>query len=146
MSSLIVVLIGVIGGVAGALQSGSLGVMEEKVGTLASTFVTYGLGGLAVGVAMVVFGGSRFAELREVPWWAFSAGLMGLIVVATLGITIARLGIGAGLTLFTASTLIVGAIIDHHGLMGEARTLDARKLAGFALVVFGTWLVVGIEA
>jgi transporter family-2 protein len=146
MSSLIVVLIGVIGGVAGALQSGSLGVMEEKVGTLASTFVTYGLGGLAVGVAMVVFGGSRFAELREVPWWAFSAGLMGLIVVATLGITIARLGIGAGLTLFTASTLIVGAIIDHYGLMGEARTLDARKLAGFALVVFGTWLVVGIEA
>lgn len=146
MSALVVVLIGVLGGVAGAIQSGSLGVMEQRVGTLASTFVTYGLGGLAVGIAMAVFGGSRFADLEDIPWWAFSAGLMGLVVVATLGITISRLGIGAGLTLFTASTLIVGALIDHFGLMGEARSLDARKLAGFALVVFGTWLVVGIEA
>jgi len=146
MSALVVVLIGVLGGIAGAIQSGSLGVMEQRVGTLASTFVTYGLGGLAVGLLMAVFGGARFSQLDEIPWWAFSAGIMGLVVVATLGVTISRLGIGAGLTLFTASTLIVGAIIDHYGLMGEARSLDARKLAGFAFVVLGTWLVVGIEA
>lgn len=146
MSAYIVVLIGVTGGLAGALQSGALGVMEEKAGTLASTFVTYGLGGLAVGVVMVVFGSSRFADLRDVPWWAFSAGLMGLVVVASLGITVSRLGLGAGLTLFTASTLILGALIDHFGWIGEARPLDPRRLAGFALVVFGTWLVTGVEA
>ena len=146
MSTLVVVLIGVLGGIAGAIQSGSLGVMEERVGTLASTFVTYGLGGLVVGLAMVAFGGGRLSELDEIPWWAFTAGIMGLFVVATLGVTISRLGIGAGLTLFTASTLFVGALLDHYGLMGEARSLDARKLGGFALVVLGTWLVVGIEA
>jgi len=146
MSAFIVVLIGVAGGLAGALQSGALGVMEEKAGTLASTFVTYGLGGLAVGVVMVVFGSSRFADLQEVPWWAFSAGLMGLVVVASLGITVSRLGLGAGLTLFTASTLILGALIDHFGWISDARPLDARRLAGFALVVFGTWLVTGVEA
>lgn len=146
MSTFIVVLIGVAGGLAGALQSGALGVMEEKAGTLASTFVTYGLGGLAVGVVMVVFGSSRFADLKEVPWWAFSAGLMGLVVVASLGITVSRLGLGAGLTLFTASTLILGALIDHFGWISDARPLDPRRLAGFALVVLGTWLVTGVEA
>jgi transporter family-2 protein len=146
MSAVIVVLLGIIGGLAGALQSGALGVMEERAGTVAGTFVTYGLGGLAAGVIMVIFGSSRFADLKEIPWWAFGAGLLGLVVVATLGITVSRLGLGAGLTLFTASTIILGSTIDHFGLLADPRPLDARKLAGFALVVFGTWLVVGLEA
>ena len=145
MNTFVVVLVGLIGGLAGAIQSGALGAMEERVGTLASTFVTYGLGGMAAGVAMIIFGQSKLADLRDLPIWTFSAGLMGLVVVASLGITVSRLGLGAGLTLFTASTLLLGALIDHFGLITEARPLDSRKLAGFALVIVGTWLVVGGE-
>ena len=57
MTLIVVVLIAVLGGLAGALQSQMLGVMEERVGTLASTFVTYAGGGLAVTILMVVFQG-----------------------------------------------------------------------------------------
>ena len=112
------------------------------MGTLASTFITYGGGGLAITVLMLVFQGSRMAELRELPWWAFSAGLMGLVVVASLGISVARLGLGAGLTLFTGATLVLGAIIEHLGWFGGGRALDAPRLLGIALVISGTWLVV----
>lgn len=143
MSLFLVVLLGVIGGLAGAVQSQFLGVMEERVGTLASTFVTYGGGGLAIGVLMIALRGGRFSELREIPWWAFTAGLMGLIVVASLGITVSRLGLGAGLTLFTGATLILAALIDNAGLFDEPTPLTGRRLAGIAMVVFGTWLVVG---
>ena len=96
MTTLVVVLVGIVGGLAGAIQSGALG-----------------------------------------------AGIMGLVVVASLGITVSRLGLGAGLTLFTASTLLLGALIDHFGWTNTARPLDIRGLAGFALVILGTWLVVG---
>ncbi len=143
MSTLVVVLMGLIGGLAGAIQSQFLGVMEERVGTLASTFVTYGGGGLAIGLLMVALRGGRFSDLREIPWWAFTAGLMGLVVVASLGITVARLGLGAGLTLFTGATLILAAVIDNAGLFDDPHPLTGRRLAGIALVVFGTWLVVG---
>ena len=47
MSMLLVVLIGIAGGLAGALQGQFLGLMEDRVGTLTSTFITYGGGGLA---------------------------------------------------------------------------------------------------
>ena len=137
------VLVGVVGGLAGALQSQFLGIMEERAGTLASIFITYGGGGLAVGLLMLAMQGSRLSDLKDVPWWAMTAGLMGLVIVASLGITVARLGLGSGLTLFTGSTLVLAAIIDHYGLFVDARPLDARRLAGVALVVFGTWLVVG---
>lgn len=142
MSMLLVLLVGLAGGLAGALQSQSLGVMQDKAGTLASTFVTYAGGGLAVGMLMVAMGGARLSDLREVPWWAFTSGLMGLVVVASLGITVSNLGLGSGLTLFTGATLILAAVIDHLGLFTDAHTLGARRLAGIAFVIFGTWLVV----
>jgi bacterial/archaeal transporter family-2 protein len=142
MTLIVVVLIAVLGGLAGALQSQFLGVMEGRVGTLASTFVTYAGGGLAVALLMVVFQGNRLSELRELPWWVFGAGLMGLVVVASLGVSVANLGLGAGLTLFTAATLILGALIEHFGWFGDGRSLDAMRVVGMALVIGGTWLVV----
>ncbi len=145
MSTLLVVLAGVVGGLAGALQSQSLGVMEGRAGTLASTFVTYGGGGLAIGLVMLSMRGARLTDLKAVPWWAFTAGLMGLVIVASLGLTVSRLGLGAGLTLFTGATLAFAATIDHFGWFADPHPLDARRLAGLALVVFGTWLVVGAD-
>lgn len=137
-----VILVGVIGGLAGAIQAQFLGVMEQRVGTLASTFVTYGGGGLAIGLLMVALRGGRIAELKDLPWWLFTAGLMGLVVVAALGMTVNRLGLGAGLTLFTAAVLILGAALEHLGWFAEVRTMDGARALGIALVILGTWLVV----
>jgi len=142
MSVLLVVVIAVLGGLAGALQSQMLGVMEERVGTLASTFVTYAGGGLAVTILMLVFQGSRLSELRTLPWWVYGAGIMGLVVVASLGVSVANLGLAAGLTLFTAAILVLGAVIEHFGWFGDGRSFDLIRLLGIALVIGGTWLVV----
>lgn len=139
-----VVLVGILGGLAGAFQSQFLGIMEEKVGALSSTFATYAGGGIAITVLWLALKGTKFSEFKEVPWWALTAGLMGLIVIASLGITVARLGLGAGLTLFTGATLVIAAVIEHFGIMGDARPIDAGRLFGIAMVIFGTWLVVRV--
>lgn len=143
MARWVVVVAGILGGLAGALQSQFLGVMENRAGTLASTFITYGGGGLAIGLMMLAFGGGKWSELKDIPWWAFTAGLMGLLIVATLGITVSRLGLGAGITLFTGATLVTGALLDHFGWFSSANTLDPRRLTGIAIIILGTWLVVG---
>jgi transporter family-2 protein len=142
MSLAVVIVVAVLGGLAGALQSQFLGVMEQRVGTLASTFVTYGGGGLAVTILMLAFQSGKLSELRTLPWWAFTAGLMGLVVVSSLGVSVSRLGLGAGLTLFTGATLILGALIEHFGWFAEARLIDGPRAFGIAMVIFGTWLVV----
>lgn len=53
MNMLLVVLFGIAGGLAGALKAQFLGIMEDRAGTLASTFITYGSGGLIIGFVMV---------------------------------------------------------------------------------------------
>ena len=45
-------------------------------------------------------------------------GIMGLVVVASLGVSVANLGLAAGLTLFTAAILVLGALIEHFGWFG----------------------------
>jgi transporter family-2 protein len=142
MSLLWVVLIAIAGGLAGALQSQFLGIMEQRVGILASTFVTYGGGGLAIAILMVAIQGERIPQLRELPWWTLTAGLLGLVVVASLGIAVSRLGLGAGLTLFTGATLVLGALIEHFGWFSASRPLDLPRILGVSLVILGTWLVV----
>ena len=143
MSSFIVILVGVVGGLAAAIQSGALSIMENKVGTLAGTFVTYGLGGLVVGLVMLLFGRSRLSGLGGLPWWVYGAGIMGLVIVSSLGITTSRFGLATGLTLFTAASLVFGALIDQFGILGEVRQIDVAKLAGLSLVIVGTWLTIG---
>ena len=142
---ILVVLVGVIGGLAGAIQGQLLGIMEDKAGTLISTFITYAGGGLAATLMVLAVGGARLSDLKDVPWWAYTAGLAGLVVVSSLGITVSTLGLGAGLTLFTGASIAIGALIDNLGLFGDAHSLDARRLGGIALVILGTWLVVGTD-
>lgn len=143
MSTFVVILIGAAGGLAAAIQSGAQAVMEERVGTLAGTFVTYGLGGLVIGLTMLLFGRSRLSDLTTLPWWVYIAGIMGLVIVSSLGITTARFGLAAGLTLFTAAALVFGAVIDQFGLLGDVRQIDITKAGGLLLVIVGTWLTVG---
>jgi uncharacterized membrane protein YdcZ (DUF606 family) len=143
MSTFIVILVGAAGGLAAAIQSQAQAVMEERVGTLAGTFVTYGLGGLVIALAMLLFGRSRLSDVTGLPLWVYGAGIMGLVIVSSLGITTARFGLAAGLTLFTAAALVFGAAIDQFGLLGEARHIDITKGAGLLLVIVGTWLTVG---
>jgi transporter family-2 protein len=142
MSTFIVILVGAAGGLAAAIQSQAQAVMEERVGTLAGTFVTYGLGGLVIALAMLLFGRSRLSDVTGLPLWVYGAGIMGLVIVSSLGITTARFGLAAGLTLFTAAALVFGAAIDHFGLLGEVRHIDITKGAGLLLVIVGTWLTV----
>ncbi len=142
MNMVWVIVVAVLGALAGALQSQFLGIMEQRVGTLASTFITYGGGGLAIAILMFALQGSRISELKTLPWWVFTAGLMGLVIVASLGISVSRLGLGAGLTLYMGATLVLGAVIEHFGWFADPRSIDGPRLLGIAMVVFGTWLVV----
>jgi transporter family-2 protein len=54
-----------------------------------------------------------------------------------------RLGLVTAFTLLVAAQFIVGALLDHFGLLGaEVRELDPRKIAGMLIMLLGVWLTV----
>jgi transporter family-2 protein len=137
------IIIAAIGGIAVAFQAQLMALMDKQIGTLESVFITYGGGGLLIGLIMLLSRGGNLAAWQTVPGYALSAGALGLVIVGTIGYGTARLGLVAAMTIIIAAQFVSGAVIDHFGLMGaNLKPFDLYRLCGIGLMLLGTWLVV----
>ena len=137
------IILAVIGGITVALQGQFMGLMDKNIGTLESVFITYVSGGIIAALAMLASRGGNLRAFQAVPWYALSSGLVGLIIIGSIGYTVPRLGLSKAFTIIVTSQFLVAAILDHYGLLGAAvRPMDLSRLAGMALLVGGVWLIV----
>lgn len=140
---LALVLVAVVAGVAVVLQAQFMGVMDQQIGTLESVFITYGSGGLLVGLTMLLLRGGNLAEWRSVPPYVMITGILGLIIVGTIGYVTPRLGLVTAFTILIATQFLLGGVIDHFGWFGaEIRPLDFTKLLGVGVLMLGVWLII----
>ena len=138
-----VILIAAIGGIAVTLQAQFLGLMDKNIGTLESMFITYGTGGLLIVFAMLVNNGGNLSNLGSVPWYSYSTGVLGLIIIGTIGYSTPRLGLVTTLTILVAAQFIVGALLDHFGILGaDLRPLNLTRLGGIGVMLLGVWLII----
>jgi transporter family-2 protein len=142
MRSGLVVVAAVLCGVAVAVQAQFTGVMQRLMGTLESTFITYFSGGVVKRLVMIQAPGGSHGAATGLPWYVYGAGLLGLVIIGTLSLSVGDLGLVPALVLITVSQFVVGAIINHFGLLGATvDPIDLGKVAGFALLGVGTYLV-----
>ena len=140
---ILLIIIAAVGGIAVTLQAQFMGLMDKRIGTLESMFITYASGGLLIGLAMLANRGRNLAAWGSVPWYALTAGLLGLIIVGTIGYSTPRLGLVTAFTIIVASQFIVGALLDHFGILGaDFRPLDLTRLAGIGVMLLGVWLII----
>lgn len=143
MSTLFLILLAVVGGIAVALQGQFMGLLDRTLGTRESIFVTYAGGGLIITLLMLAFRGGNLKNWQAVPWYAFGTGILGLIIVGSIGYVVPRLGVAKGFTLIVASQFLIAALIDHFGFFGAGvRPLDLARLLGLSLILLGVWIVV----
>jgi transporter family-2 protein len=135
-------LIAVLVGVAVALQGQFMGVMNRHVGTVTTMLITYGSGAI-ISMLLWIAARSPAADAKAVPWYAWSAGALGLIIVGGIGYAAPRFGLSRTLVITVAAQLAAAALIEHFGLAGSAvRPVDPTKVAGLCLTVAGVWLAV----
>lgn len=136
-------LLAVVGGVAVVLQAQFMGVLDQQVGTIESVFITYGSGGLLVGLTMLLLRGGNLVAWRSVPPHMLTTGLLGLIIVSIIGYVTPRLGLVLAFTILITTQFVLGGVIDHFGWFGaEVRPLDATKLLGIGVLLLGVWLII----
>mgnify|MGYP003654606794 FL=1 len=117
-ASLTLMLVAALGGLAVTLQGQMMGLMDRNLGTLESVFITYAVGGVLIGLLMLYYRGGNLTQWQQLPWWVFSSGILGLIIVASIGYSIARLGMVSAFIMIIAVQFISAALIDHFGWMG----------------------------
>jgi len=139
---MISLLVAAVGGMAISIQSLFSGVIGRHVGILGAVFIVHLTGLLLAGLLLALRGGG-LAGWQGIPWYALLAGFVGVVIVACVSYAVPRLGLGNTLVITISSQLIVGAFLDHFGLLGAAlRPLDPSRALGIAVLVLGAWLVV----
>ncbi|RPJ69961.1 MAG: DMT family transporter [Desulfobacteraceae bacterium] len=134
--------IAAIGGVVTAFQAHFMGILDKRIGTLESVFITYFSGGVLIGLIMLVQRGGNLASGEAVPWYTYTAGVLGLVIVGALAFSVPRLGLVAAFTVFIAAQVLAGVLVDHFGLMGAAlRPLTLARAAGVVVLLAGVWLI-----
>jgi transporter family-2 protein len=133
-----------IGGLAGAIQAAVMGELGERVGIAPALAFAVGVSLVcALGVLLVwerSFAGVRAAA--EQPWWLWMGGVMSVLIV--LGITVAtpRIGVAATIGIVIAGNLVMAALIDQYGLLGQDQVeLTWPRLLGLALLAAGAALL-----
>ncbi len=143
MNLLYLVIVAAIGGIAVTLQGQLIGIIDKSVGTVESVFITYGGGGLIIGITMLLLRGGNLSSIQSIPNYALLTGPLGLVIIAAIGYSVPRLGLVTAFTVIVASQFIIAAVIDHFGLLGaDIRHINISRLAGISVMLFGIWLTV----
>ncbi|MEM6426294.1 MAG: DMT family transporter [Cyanobacteria bacterium P01_D01_bin.128] len=136
------VLLAMLGGIAVTFQGQFMGLMEQAVGSRMALFVTFSTGGLAMMLFTLLSGGTQFYHWKEVPWYATTTGLRGIVIVGSIGYVGPRMGLATGFTLIIAAQLVSAALIDHFGWFGTAvRPIDGYKILGLIAMVVAVRLL-----
>jgi transporter family-2 protein len=143
MIELLTILIGVIGGLAVAMQAPMIGTATTTLGSFSASLVLHLSGTLASVVALALARGENIARWQTLPWYIYLAGVLGVVVVTTIGYTSQRLGAVGAITLTIVGQLIFGIIIDHFGWLGATvRPIDLGRVVGVLLLIGGAYLIV----
>jgi transporter family-2 protein len=131
--TLALILIAVVAGVAVALQGFVMGAMDRTAGSASSVFITYGIGGLLAFLFWLTRG-APLEGIRRVPWYSWTAGALGLLIVGGIGYAAPRLGLAKTLVITVAAQLVAAMLLEQ--------TFDLRRVAGVGLTIAGVWIVV----
>jgi transporter family-2 protein len=138
----LIVVIAAAGGAAVAVQGQLIGVIGQRLGTLEAVFLTYAIGALLAGLIMLVVRGGNLQAWRDVPPYAYLAGVFGLVIIAAISWSVGSLGVVRGLLIVTLAQFLLSAAIDQFGWFGaEVRSLDLLRVVGIGLLLAGGWLV-----
>lgn len=142
-TTIVLLLIGLAGGVAVGVQGPLASLISQRTGALESAFIVHVGGAIAALLLLAALRGGAMGQWRAVPWYAYGAGVLGLVVISSVSYTIPRMGVAPSLTLIIAGQLLVGVLLDQFGLLGaEIRPITLDKLFGLLVLTLGVWLLV----
>ena len=127
-----------------ALQSNVNGRLGRGIGTFQAATISFGVGLVVIVALTLLFGGGfgSISRVSSLPKWTLLGGAMGAAIVAISLVSVRVLGTGGLTAALLAGQLTLAVLIDRFNVFGFGyHALDATRIAGLALLVAGTWLI-----
>ena len=133
----------VVAGFAGAVQAAVMGELGERVGIFPALAFAV-LVSLAFALAALLVAERSFAGIGEAarePAWLWAGGLMSVFIVLAITVATPRIGVAATIGIVIAGNLVMGALIDQYGLLGQDQaSLTWPRVLGLVLLAIGAAL------
>ena len=134
----------VLGGALVALQAPTNAMLARAVGSpVNAALVSFAVGLAGLAVAALALGiRPNPAEVRALPWYAWTGGLYGAVFVAVAAFAAPRIGVTFFLAASIAGQLAMALLLDRAGAFGvPVQEISIQRVAGVVLVLAGAWLV-----
>ncbi len=144
-SFLISAVLALIAGCGMAIQPGANGTLATVLGhSLRGSVVSFATGLLVLLVLAFAFrvGLPASDQIKQVPWWGWTGGLLGAFMVTVSLLGAPRMGATIFFAFVLCAQLIVAVILDHYGWFGyAAKPVSIPRVLGIVMLVAGVILV-----
>ena len=113
------------------------GTLDSYTGNYLSILIIHIVGLITVILTLVVKR-EKIIFNEKVPFYMFSGGAIGVLLVLLNNLCFGNLGVSLTLSLGVFGQLVLSIIIDHFGLWGmDIYKFNKKKLIGFAIMLIG---------
>ena len=144
-NTLLWLFIGLLAGGAVAAQGPVNAELAKHVGSAVNaSFTSFLVGTL---ILLVVLFAMRTAipaptSMAAAPWWAWSGGVYGALLVTLSVIAIPKVGVAPWIGALIAGQLAMSLVYDHMGAFNQVvRSITWERATGVSLLLLGAWLI-----
>ncbi len=135
------ILIAVAVGIAGGMQVLVNSSLNRSAGLPLTTLVVNLVAAVTILAIYLIFSRQSFSVLRNADWYAFTGGILGVIIVMGSTFLIPRLGLTITSSIVIVSQLSFAMIADHFGILGIRHIpVDPVRIAALLLMIIGIYL------
>lgn len=113
------------------------GQVSNTLGNYVSSVIIHFVGLIGI-IFVLIFTKSKFKNLKKVPYYLFTGGLIGILTVLFTNISFSKLAISLTVSLSLLGQLITSLLVDHFGLFNMPKIeFDKKKITGLSIIVIG---------
>ena len=129
---------------AGVLQSAMMsfnGLLAESVSLWGVSLVVHASGGILL-ILYILLAVRKKVTLRGMPWYLYSAGFFGVLLVSVSSWCVGILGAAVTTCLSVAGQLCMSAVIDHYGMFHVPKVpFSPKRIPCFLMILAGILLL-----
>lgn len=128
-------------GVILAIMISLNGEVGNVAGNYASSVIIHFVGLIGILIVLIATK-SKFKNLKGIPFYMFTGGLIGILTVLFTNIGFMGLGVSLTVSLSLLGQLVTSLVIDHFGYFDmPVVKFDKKKILGLVIIIAGIYVM-----
>lgn len=133
--------ISILTGIMIAIMISLNGQVSNIAGNYASSVIIHFIGLIGI-ILVLIFTKSKIGSLKDIPFYMFTGGLIGILTVLFTNASFSGLGVSLTVALSLLGQLVTSLVIDHFGYFNmNVCEFDKKKILGLVIISVGIYVM-----